>query len=145
MIRRPPRSTHCISSAASDVYKRQILASLEFISRLYGIHLTQDRIYWSCLNNGHDYDYSQEWGNLLFRMTTKGNQVFCSINGKEVFSFTKGIRVVSDLEGKILEVVGIEIKDRKATIIYKGRNLVLFVAPNTISSWKGKYKKFEEL
>jgi len=26
MIRRPPRSTHCISSAASDVYKRQALA-----------------------------------------------------------------------------------------------------------------------
>ena len=25
MIRRPPRSTHCISSAASDVYKRQPL------------------------------------------------------------------------------------------------------------------------
>eukprot|EP00825_Cyclidium_porcatum_P009428 TRINITY_DN14811_c0_g1_i2.p1 TRINITY_DN14811_c0_g1~~TRINITY_DN14811_c0_g1_i2.p1 ORF type:complete len:244 (+),score=45.56 TRINITY_DN14811_c0_g1_i2:146-877(+) len=25
MIRRPPRSTHCISSAASDVYKRQII------------------------------------------------------------------------------------------------------------------------
>jgi len=25
MIRRPPRSTHCISSAASDVYKRQYL------------------------------------------------------------------------------------------------------------------------
>jgi len=24
MIRRPPRSTHCISSAASDVYKRQL-------------------------------------------------------------------------------------------------------------------------
>ena len=27
MIRRPPRSTHCISSAASDVYKRQVLRS----------------------------------------------------------------------------------------------------------------------
>ena len=25
MIRRPPRSTHCISSAASDVYKRQVV------------------------------------------------------------------------------------------------------------------------
>ena len=24
IIRRPPRSTHCISSAASDVYKRQL-------------------------------------------------------------------------------------------------------------------------
>eukprot|EP00826_Nyctotherus_ovalis_P003573 TRINITY_DN10729_c0_g4_i4.p1 TRINITY_DN10729_c0_g4~~TRINITY_DN10729_c0_g4_i4.p1 ORF type:complete len:278 (+),score=84.06 TRINITY_DN10729_c0_g4_i4:25-834(+) len=32
MIRRPPRSTHCISSAASDVYKRQLMEgnSLEF-------------------------------------------------------------------------------------------------------------------
>eukprot|EP00825_Cyclidium_porcatum_P046861 TRINITY_DN7482_c0_g1_i9.p2 TRINITY_DN7482_c0_g1~~TRINITY_DN7482_c0_g1_i9.p2 ORF type:complete len:227 (+),score=56.58 TRINITY_DN7482_c0_g1_i9:120-800(+) len=28
MIRRPPRSTHCISSAASDVYKRQIYKCL---------------------------------------------------------------------------------------------------------------------
>jgi len=28
MIRRPPRSTHCISSAASDVYKRQLQVKL---------------------------------------------------------------------------------------------------------------------
>eukprot|EP00826_Nyctotherus_ovalis_P024433 TRINITY_DN188_c0_g1_i13.p1 TRINITY_DN188_c0_g1~~TRINITY_DN188_c0_g1_i13.p1 ORF type:complete len:112 (+),score=35.78 TRINITY_DN188_c0_g1_i13:23-337(+) len=28
MIRRPPRSTHCISSAASDVYKRQPIYSV---------------------------------------------------------------------------------------------------------------------
>eukprot|EP00826_Nyctotherus_ovalis_P039343 TRINITY_DN3780_c0_g1_i6.p1 TRINITY_DN3780_c0_g1~~TRINITY_DN3780_c0_g1_i6.p1 ORF type:complete len:116 (-),score=13.50 TRINITY_DN3780_c0_g1_i6:22-345(-) len=28
MIRRPPRSTHCISSAASDVYKRQLFVLL---------------------------------------------------------------------------------------------------------------------
>eukprot|EP00826_Nyctotherus_ovalis_P040571 TRINITY_DN4011_c0_g1_i21.p2 TRINITY_DN4011_c0_g1~~TRINITY_DN4011_c0_g1_i21.p2 ORF type:complete len:189 (+),score=40.05 TRINITY_DN4011_c0_g1_i21:25-567(+) len=28
MIRRPPRSTHCISSAASDVYKRQSISSM---------------------------------------------------------------------------------------------------------------------
>eukprot|EP00826_Nyctotherus_ovalis_P039356 TRINITY_DN3782_c0_g4_i6.p1 TRINITY_DN3782_c0_g4~~TRINITY_DN3782_c0_g4_i6.p1 ORF type:complete len:744 (+),score=180.37 TRINITY_DN3782_c0_g4_i6:35-2233(+) len=31
MIRRPPRSTHCISSAASDVYKRQIMYVPMFI------------------------------------------------------------------------------------------------------------------
>eukprot|EP00826_Nyctotherus_ovalis_P049484 TRINITY_DN5992_c0_g3_i2.p2 TRINITY_DN5992_c0_g3~~TRINITY_DN5992_c0_g3_i2.p2 ORF type:complete len:101 (-),score=52.43 TRINITY_DN5992_c0_g3_i2:46-327(-) len=29
MIRRPPRSTHCISSAASDVYKRQLQTLIE--------------------------------------------------------------------------------------------------------------------
>jgi len=31
MKRRPPRSTHCISSAASDVYKRQ----LRYLTALY--------------------------------------------------------------------------------------------------------------
>ena len=30
MIRRPPRSTHCISSAASDVYKRQVYDNVAF-------------------------------------------------------------------------------------------------------------------
>eukprot|EP00825_Cyclidium_porcatum_P017297 TRINITY_DN2003_c0_g1_i1.p2 TRINITY_DN2003_c0_g1~~TRINITY_DN2003_c0_g1_i1.p2 ORF type:complete len:163 (+),score=7.42 TRINITY_DN2003_c0_g1_i1:62-550(+) len=31
MIRRPPRSTHCISSAASDVYKRQVHGEMGFL------------------------------------------------------------------------------------------------------------------
>eukprot|EP00826_Nyctotherus_ovalis_P056608 TRINITY_DN7678_c0_g1_i7.p1 TRINITY_DN7678_c0_g1~~TRINITY_DN7678_c0_g1_i7.p1 ORF type:complete len:248 (+),score=87.20 TRINITY_DN7678_c0_g1_i7:30-746(+) len=31
MIRRPPRSTHCISSAASDVYKRQDIENLDAV------------------------------------------------------------------------------------------------------------------
>jgi len=34
MIRRPPRSTHCISSAASDVYKRQYLDRLQALSAI---------------------------------------------------------------------------------------------------------------
>jgi len=36
MIRRPPRSTHCISSAASDVYKRQELHRLRVNAALVG-------------------------------------------------------------------------------------------------------------
>eukprot|EP00826_Nyctotherus_ovalis_P056979 TRINITY_DN7781_c0_g1_i14.p2 TRINITY_DN7781_c0_g1~~TRINITY_DN7781_c0_g1_i14.p2 ORF type:complete len:102 (+),score=27.36 TRINITY_DN7781_c0_g1_i14:24-308(+) len=32
MIRRPPRSTHCISSAASDVYKRQVHGVGDYIN-----------------------------------------------------------------------------------------------------------------
>eukprot|EP00825_Cyclidium_porcatum_P018483 TRINITY_DN21077_c0_g1_i1.p2 TRINITY_DN21077_c0_g1~~TRINITY_DN21077_c0_g1_i1.p2 ORF type:complete len:127 (-),score=13.25 TRINITY_DN21077_c0_g1_i1:90-470(-) len=34
MLRRPPRSTHCISSAASDVYKRQVHGVEQTISNL---------------------------------------------------------------------------------------------------------------
>ena len=37
MIRRPPRSTHCISSAASDVYKRQPLFWLGDVGFILGM------------------------------------------------------------------------------------------------------------
>eukprot|EP00826_Nyctotherus_ovalis_P012773 TRINITY_DN13401_c0_g1_i20.p2 TRINITY_DN13401_c0_g1~~TRINITY_DN13401_c0_g1_i20.p2 ORF type:complete len:111 (-),score=15.40 TRINITY_DN13401_c0_g1_i20:734-1042(-) len=40
MIRRPPRSTHCISSAASDVYKRQM---------------------WNSLSTGNFLNYTKAW------------------------------------------------------------------------------------
>eukprot|EP00825_Cyclidium_porcatum_P009318 TRINITY_DN14733_c0_g1_i1.p1 TRINITY_DN14733_c0_g1~~TRINITY_DN14733_c0_g1_i1.p1 ORF type:complete len:124 (+),score=15.47 TRINITY_DN14733_c0_g1_i1:87-458(+) len=39
MIRRPPRSTHCISSAASDVYKRQYLFRVMYFVQLACIKL----------------------------------------------------------------------------------------------------------
>eukprot|EP00826_Nyctotherus_ovalis_P064998 TRINITY_DN9543_c0_g1_i12.p1 TRINITY_DN9543_c0_g1~~TRINITY_DN9543_c0_g1_i12.p1 ORF type:complete len:112 (-),score=16.40 TRINITY_DN9543_c0_g1_i12:151-465(-) len=39
MIRRPPRSTHCISSAASDVYKRQINSSVPKIVKWFSVYL----------------------------------------------------------------------------------------------------------
>ena len=36
MIRRPPRSTHALSSAASDVYKRQVEEVLSIVDRQEG-------------------------------------------------------------------------------------------------------------
>eukprot|EP00825_Cyclidium_porcatum_P038479 TRINITY_DN4480_c0_g1_i1.p1 TRINITY_DN4480_c0_g1~~TRINITY_DN4480_c0_g1_i1.p1 ORF type:complete len:260 (-),score=101.16 TRINITY_DN4480_c0_g1_i1:68-847(-) len=49
MIRRPPRSTHCISSAASDVYKRQgnnitkAIDSTEYFDPLNGYEQSQQK------------------------------------------------------------------------------------------------------
>ena len=44
MIRRPPRSTPDVSSAASDVYKRQGKTVLMFDENLKGVHLSQAKI-----------------------------------------------------------------------------------------------------
>ena len=38
MIRRPPKSTHCISSAASDVYKRQVNTYICIPGRRQGLN-----------------------------------------------------------------------------------------------------------
>eukprot|EP00826_Nyctotherus_ovalis_P032129 TRINITY_DN25948_c0_g1_i4.p2 TRINITY_DN25948_c0_g1~~TRINITY_DN25948_c0_g1_i4.p2 ORF type:complete len:104 (+),score=10.25 TRINITY_DN25948_c0_g1_i4:70-381(+) len=44
MIRRPPRSTHCISSAASDVYKRQQMHDIHAIQEIQISLQTMEKI-----------------------------------------------------------------------------------------------------
>eukprot|EP00825_Cyclidium_porcatum_P018602 TRINITY_DN21192_c0_g1_i2.p1 TRINITY_DN21192_c0_g1~~TRINITY_DN21192_c0_g1_i2.p1 ORF type:complete len:108 (+),score=15.85 TRINITY_DN21192_c0_g1_i2:140-463(+) len=51
MIRRPPRSTHCISSAASDVYKRQLENSYCNWQNLYDCILFRSSIFQSFQNS----------------------------------------------------------------------------------------------
>ena len=77
------------TSTQNNGYGPGILASLEFVSRLYGIHITRDKVYWSCLDNENEYNYSQEWGNRLFKMTTRGNQVFALLMVKKLFLYQR--------------------------------------------------------
>jgi hypothetical protein len=112
-------------------YGPSILAALEFISRLYGIHITQDRIYWSCLKSTFDYEYTQEWNKMTFTLKTKGDKVLCYVNGNLTFTFTKGIRVVTDYEGGLIEAVGIANEPETVKITsYKIINLA--VRPDSI-------------
>eukprot|EP00826_Nyctotherus_ovalis_P037841 TRINITY_DN348_c0_g2_i3.p1 TRINITY_DN348_c0_g2~~TRINITY_DN348_c0_g2_i3.p1 ORF type:complete len:260 (+),score=76.65 TRINITY_DN348_c0_g2_i3:50-781(+) len=63
MIRRPPRSTHCISSAASDVYKRQY----------------QRRVHGNIMSNSKSNQSSHSPKNSLFACKHPGcNKVFAA-------------------------------------------------------------------
>ncbi|MBE0654192.1 MAG: hypothetical protein IH594_10370, partial [Bacteroidales bacterium] len=95
-----------------DGYGPSILTSLEFISRLYGITFIRDKIYWSCLDENHDYYYSQRIGSSVYCLKTEDDTVHCMKNDKLLFSFSKGARIVTDLNGAINEVVGIEDEDK---------------------------------
>eukprot|EP00826_Nyctotherus_ovalis_P061551 TRINITY_DN8769_c0_g1_i5.p1 TRINITY_DN8769_c0_g1~~TRINITY_DN8769_c0_g1_i5.p1 ORF type:complete len:182 (-),score=9.52 TRINITY_DN8769_c0_g1_i5:444-968(-) len=67
MIRRPPRSTHCISSAASDVYKRQMLCQVHIQGQccsIFSMHLLHT-LQW-CVLGGYS---------LIFNITLAYMQV----------------------------------------------------------------------
>ena len=136
-----PFKGNAVTATQNSGYGPSILASLEFISRMYGIHMTQDEIYWSCLNGDKEIDYLQKIGDKSYRLITKGEQVHCFISGVEVFSFDRGIRIVTDLEGKITLIVGIETHNVKSTIICKEGNFTLSIDPNTIHNYNGKFYK----
>lgn len=128
-----------------DGYGPTILASLEFISRMYGIYLTRETLLWSCLDDQEQYEYTQQWGDRHFKMTTRGDRVDCEIDGKKVLSFTKGIRVVTDLAGQVIEVAGIDTVQKRAELTLNGKTFLLNVAPNSVYRYKGKFRKTREI
>ncbi|ULC60270.1 hypothetical protein MBM09_04595 [Flaviramulus sp. BrNp1-15] len=131
---------------STDGYGPSILASLEFISRFYGVHITQDKIYWSCLDDDEDYSYTQTWNGNDYTLHTKENTVFCSINGKEIFTFSKGARVVTNLEGDFIEVVGIDLKE-KSFQYKKDNEFNMQLEPNNVYriSTNGELEKYSSV
>ena len=116
---------------SKDGYGPSILTTLELISRFYGVHIFRDEIYWSALNNNYDYNYLQEWNKSKYKITTKKDgSTTCSINNKTIASFTAGIRLATDIRGKLTEVIAFGEENKNVIIEYKGRVYQLFVEPN---------------
>ncbi len=140
-----PFTGQCDEPLVRSGYGPTVLASLEFISRFYGIHFSQNKVNWSCLDNLNDYEYSQKWGDRLFKMETRDNRVFCSVNGKNVFSFSKGVRVISDVNGDLLQVVGIEPGNKNGIVQVDGVSFSFSVEPNGVYDFQKGLKKISEI
>jgi hypothetical protein len=119
------------ANSSENGYGPTLLTALEFISRFHGVHITQKKISWSCLSNQYDYTYTQHWSGIDYTLQTKGNDVTCLVDGKAKFVFSKGARVVTDLSGNIIEVVGISETINKIRLQNSNEHK-LSVKPNTI-------------
>ena len=100
MIRRPPRSTHCISSAASDVYKRQIIG---FIHSSYLLGKSDDLPLDSFIDSGFYTSENNLASNLLNEI--RKSKLNLAIVGER--SSSSGIVTLEDI---LEEVIG-EIED----------------------------------
>ena len=136
-----PQQLDAITGAPSgyvpDGCGSMVLAALEYISRMYGIHLdvAHDRVWWSALSVG-DFTYTQRWGERTFTLDCKGGQMRASLNERELFSSTAGARVVTDLDGKILEIIGIQPDEKNQEILIQcaSRSWKLSLKANEVTS-----------
>jgi hypothetical protein len=122
-----------INNNSRDGYGPSILTTLEFISRLHGTHITRDRIFWSSIDNNHSYNYRQKWNNLELEIhTKKEGLVSCIINDDKIATFSSGVRLVTDLHGHLIEIVGITGTDREITVDAMSKKYSLTVKPNSV-------------
>jgi hypothetical protein len=120
------------SGPKANGYGPMMLATLEYLSRIHGIHLdvVNDHVWWSAID-GTDFTYTQRWKDNVFRLYSKNNQFTAYVNDREVFTCSTGVRIISELSGKVLKVVGI-IPNSQSTLLRIGsEKKQLRVNPNT--------------
>ena len=116
-----------------DGYGPLILACLEYTAHLHGIHIDEDRVWFSGVRpGGHDFTYTQRLNDTIYQLTCEHGQLRGSLNGRELFTCTAGTRVVTDAAGKILEMVGINPQPQQITLRAGGSQRQLTVAPNQV-------------
>jgi hypothetical protein len=90
-------------------YGPTVLGVLEYISRFYGIHVQFDEIYWGASGRGeHELSYTQHWDGDAFSVQTKNGVTTGSINGKEIFCVSNGVRVVTGWNGTVHKIINIK-------------------------------------
>lgn len=93
----------------NDTYGPAILSVMEYCSRMYGVHLVRDTLVWGTAATASrekepaaDSEYEQIFGDQSYQLVLKGNQAKAYINGRQIYSGERGLRIVTDLEGNIL-------------------------------------------
>ena len=92
------------SVTGREGYGPAILAVLEYISRIYGVHIEGETIFWGCPNDGTEAVYEQEWNGNAYRLAHSRKESRGYINGKQIFTVKdqNHIRVTTDLYGQVL-------------------------------------------
>ena len=123
---------HC-PAPHSDGYGPAMLAVLEYISRMHGVYRDEDRIHWSGLARpGYSTQYTQRWGATRYTLRIDGISVRGLVDDVEMFRCASGVRVVTDLNGAVLEVIGLDRIPREILLSRAGRKDKLLVKPNQV-------------
>jgi hypothetical protein len=123
------------TSPGQDEYGPTIIAVLEYIARMYGIHIDENLIFWSGLQNENNtIKYSQEWFGITYSIENKEGTVKAFINNDEIISFSTGVRIVTDLYGGINKIIGIDTKTNEISVTIGAKKYSMTVNPNEVYS-----------
>jgi hypothetical protein len=132
------------SGPKPDGYGPMILAALEYISRMYGIHLDvgHDRVWWSGLNDdGENFTYAQKWGDRSFTLECRNGQLRGLVDGNERFTASSGTRIITSLDGTPVAVVGIHHETRNVSFRAGEQEWNCTVHPNQLFDLTGEDPK----
>jgi hypothetical protein len=124
----------------TSTYGPTALAVLEYIAHLHGVELVphRDQVWFSGLARGeHEHEYTQQWNGRTFTLRMKDGQFEGLVDGKQAFTCSANVRVVTDWNGRVTHVVGISPKPERVTIKVGTEKHALAVSPNQVFTLDG--------
>ncbi len=114
-----------------DGYGPMIFAFLEYLAYLQGVVITYDKAHWSNSVGGADSQYTQEMFGKSYTVTREGGLMTASLEGKDLFTATEGLRIITDIEGKPESVICID-EVSSGTVTVEGISYTGEVTPNGV-------------
>ena len=93
--------------SARDGYGPTMLACLEYIAHIYGIHPHLGSV-WFSLGSGKPYEYRTAFYGHRYEILSTGRKAEIRIDGRPAGRYGCGVRVITDAAGEILRTVPIE-------------------------------------
>ncbi len=91
-----------------DGYGPTILSALEYISLMFGVNIAFEKAAWSAVHGWGSSIYTQTMYGHDYTLRQDGSSMTAFMDGRELFSCSCGVQVVTDLNGHILSLSGIE-------------------------------------
>lgn len=97
-----------VTTLGPEGYGPTILAALEYISLLCGVNISFEQVKWSALCKWPSSTYIQKMYGHTYTLSQNGQTMTAFIDGKELFTCSCGVEILTDLSGSILSMTGIE-------------------------------------
>ena len=97
-------------------YSPSILSSLEYITYLYGVDFACDKLRWGCAKNNSNSEFIQKLFGSEFTLKHENGIAYAYKDDEMLFSVTEGVSVVTDIDGNIESVSGMEVERTDITL-----------------------------
>jgi hypothetical protein len=87
-------------------YGPMILATMEYLSRMYGVYVYREAVVWNGLPGGN-LEYKQTWNQNEYRIVHRDGRVTGFLSGNKLFEVPAGLRVETDYEGNVTRIAGL--------------------------------------
>lgn len=114
----------------SDGYGPTILATLEYYTRLFGVYPQNDTLHFSGMAARQPYTYTQKLKDNQYKLVQDKGRLTGYLNGRELFSSTAGVDVMTSPAGKILGLAGIDTVARNVQFKTGGKSYQATIEPN---------------